>query len=540
MPLRSSAITLALLSTAQAAFAQADFQFRINDASPPLNFELTPPTIGLVTATGSDTDAMVFAWTSFRPAGLEALLCERVCGTTVVTELFGGSSPFAETLRLRRFLPNGAFIDSADQILTATVPNRNGHLEEPSIAVRPATGTLNDPFRLAWWDNWDWFSPSVKPCGGPDCERQPVGWWTLRYSTLLSPAPSSGTADFLSPAACRATNPSVAHAPATDIVAWRDVTQPCHRIIAGINGNFTLPPPPGPFALVIRDGAADTDVDRPCAAATQNGTDQFVVAWREDDLTNFSSSIMLRRISASGVLGDIVTVASFGQAAPGTGPAVSMFDDGSFVVQWVGFNNGDPPTTPLMAQVFDTSNPPGAVGGQVEVASFFDGLNHTITARGDTWENIPGQDNRITSVYETPFIDDSPGDLYARAIVPHSGELGEPVRVPELLPISSGNRIGEPHQHTALLRADRRVVVAWNNGTDGHNYATVRTVPLPFSCPCSADFDGSGGTPDAGDIDAFFNAWLAGDASADADCSGGTPDAGDIDLFFTQWLNGGC
>jgi hypothetical protein len=59
-------------------------------------------------------------------------------------------------------------------------------------------------------------------------------------------------------------------------------------------------------------------------------------------------------------------------------------------------------------------------------------------------------------------------------------------------------------------------------------------------CPCTADFDGSGGTPDAGDIDAFFAAWLSGDASADADCSGGTPDAGDIDTFFAQWLAGGC
>jgi hypothetical protein len=60
------------------------------------------------------------------------------------------------------------------------------------------------------------------------------------------------------------------------------------------------------------------------------------------------------------------------------------------------------------------------------------------------------------------------------------------------------------------------------------------------SCPCSADFDNSGGTPDAGDVDAFFTAWLAGLASADADCSGGTPDAGDVDEFFTQWLAGGC
>lgn len=68
----------------------------------------------------------------------------------------------------------------------------------------------------------------------------------------------------------------------------------------------------------------------------------------------------------------------------------------------------------------------------------------------------------------------------------------------------------------------------------------VITVNEATGCPCVADFDNSGGTPDAGDIDSFFFAWLSGDASADADCSGGTPDAGDIDQFFLEWLNGGC
>jgi hypothetical protein len=61
-----------------------------------------------------------------------------------------------------------------------------------------------------------------------------------------------------------------------------------------------------------------------------------------------------------------------------------------------------------------------------------------------------------------------------------------------------------------------------------------------FGCPCPADFDGSGGTPDAGDVDAFFTQWLLGTASADVNCSGGTPDAGDVDFFFEKWLNGGC
>lgn len=62
----------------------------------------------------------------------------------------------------------------------------------------------------------------------------------------------------------------------------------------------------------------------------------------------------------------------------------------------------------------------------------------------------------------------------------------------------------------------------------------------PAGCACVADFDGSGGTPDSTDIDVFFTAWLAGEATADADCSGGTPDSTDIDSFFSQWLAGGC
>jgi hypothetical protein len=69
---------------------------------------------------------------------------------------------------------------------------------------------------------------------------------------------------------------------------------------------------------------------------------------------------------------------------------------------------------------------------------------------------------------------------------------------------------------------------------------TVRDPADPACCPCPADFDASDGTPDAGDIDAFFLAWLNGDPTADTDCSGGTPDAGDVDAFFVAWLAGGC
>lgn len=65
-------------------------------------------------------------------------------------------------------------------------------------------------------------------------------------------------------------------------------------------------------------------------------------------------------------------------------------------------------------------------------------------------------------------------------------------------------------------------------------------VPGITPCPCSADFDGSEGTPDISDIEVFFSGWLSGMPLADTDCSGGTPDGNDLAQFFESWLNGGC
>lgn len=79
-------------------------------------------------------------------------------------------------------------------------------------------------------------------------------------------------------------------------------------------------------------------------------------------------------------------------------------------------------------------------------------------------------------------------------------------------------------------------------GTRISGIATLQALDVldPRCCPCPADFDRSGGTPDTIDIDAFFTAWLTGEPSADADCSEGTPDTSDIDEFFRTWLAGGC
>ena len=55
---------------------------------------------------------------------------------------------------------------------------------------------------------------------------------------------------------------------------------------------------------------------------------------------------------------------------------------------------------------------------------------------------------------------------------------------------------------------------------------------------CPADFNQDGGV-DGSDIDAFFLAWEAGDASADTNQDGGV-DGTDVDAFFIVWEAGGC
>jgi hypothetical protein len=108
----------------------------------------------------------------------------------------------------------------------------------------------------------------------------------------------------------------------------------------------------------------------------------------------------------------------------------------------------------------------------------------------------------------------------------------KPTTTDEIVTVGLGNPSGAT---TATIRFGDKASGWWAISDISVN----GLVGVPV-CPCSADFDLSGGTPDATDIDAFFNAWLAGEPNSDVDCSGGTPDATDIDLFFGQWLNGGC
>jgi hypothetical protein len=123
-----------------------------------------------------------------------------------------------------------------------------------------------------------------------------------------------------------------------------------------------------------------------------------------------------------------------------------------------------------------------------------------------------------------------PGEPYIGTLSIAPGTIGE-VPVAASFDAPEGSSL-----YTILIEAD-------TTGTG--DFQAFQTIIVTYgediaTCPCAADFDGSGGTPDAGDVDAFFVAWLSGDATADADCSGGTPDAGDVDIFFQQWLAGGC
>jgi hypothetical protein len=61
---------------------------------------------------------------------------------------------------------------------------------------------------------------------------------------------------------------------------------------------------------------------------------------------------------------------------------------------------------------------------------------------------------------------------------------------------------------------------------------------LPSSRECPADFNQDGGI-DGSDIDAFFEAWEAGDTLADLNADGGV-DGNDVGAFFTLWEAGGC
>ncbi|MCX5690379.1 MAG: hypothetical protein NTV94_11455, partial [Planctomycetota bacterium] len=75
------------------------------------------------------------------------------------------------------------------------------------------------------------------------------------------------------------------------------------------------------------------------------------------------------------------------------------------------------------------------------------------------------------------------------------------------------------------------------NGSTANGDVTM-TIGTECGAYCPADFNQDGGV-DGADVDAFFAAWEAGQASADVNQDGGV-DGSDINVFFAAWQAGGC
>jgi hypothetical protein len=532
----------------------AEFQFQINAVNVAPGYTLTPPSIGLVYGGsgvgGNVTNAMAFAWNSVVPTPAEALLCDDECGVDApfVNDFFAGGATLPVGVLLRRYDDAGVALDAADVVVASNTLFVNGPMQTPALALRPVNSGVGrtNAFKLEWWDMWDWFGTGG-PCGAPACGNQPVGWWERGWANFTDAAPSFGASGTLAPAVCRGQRPSPAWGPTARISAWRDVTGACRQILVGINGDYG---PAAPPVVVVRAAEAGFDVDRPCAAWSASGS--FVVAWREDDRSADQSAIRARRVFANGTVGQIIEVTGFGNAWPGSGPAVSMFDDGSFAVQWLTFENGDPPTSTLVAQRYNNLEPAGIVGGTYFIdGPMFGSANHTITARGASADVEVEGLNGLSSVYEfgAPGV---PDNVYGRRLMRDStGAIGERTLIPLHSPVETGNTLGEAHQHTALLRSDGRVAVAWRRELDGNVYATVRELPAPAISCGPADVAGPGqtigfdGQLTADDIIVFINWFFANDSRADVAGPGqivggdGEWTADDI-IVFIGWFFAGC
>lgn len=201
----------------------------------------------------------------------------------------------------------------------------------------------------------------------------------------------------------------------------------------------------------------------------------------------------------------------------------------------LGFNFGTPDVAPQRRRdveafmlTFNTESH-AALGQQVT----FDGSNNANPpdlARLNTFIALANA-NTVGLIAKGQVGGVNRGWQYVGASIMQSDHAGEQVNV---LTLRNSAGPGSEVTYTIVAKGtERRAGI----DRDGNG---VLDLDQSNNCPCPADFDGSGGTPDAADIDVYFDAWLAGDPSADVDCSGGAPDAGDIDYFFYYWLQGGC
>jgi hypothetical protein len=113
--------------------------------------------------------------------------------------------------------------------------------------------------------------------------------------------------------------------------------------------------------------------------------------------------------------------------------------------------------------------------------------------------------------------------------------------------ISSGEGVGACFGCTAVDVADGQNVPGSSFAGIGAPMASGNGLPLVGgvyvpdwwhgSVGCPSDFNQDGGV-DGADVEAFFQAWEAGDAAADLNQDGGV-DGGDVDSFFGYW-EAGC
>jgi hypothetical protein len=502
-------------SLASVALAQPFFEFRVDAPIADTLTSVFPPTIGLVDVgndvSGNVRDAMAFSWSDDALAAVPIPLCDFFCGDGFYAESFGGGDRFATvSLYKRRFLPDGSPIDATNDVIAVApigpppfpTPTTHGGFQTPSLAIRQ-TGPTASLIRLAWWDHWRWGDvPAI--CGATTCANQPVGWWHVGFPTFDQVVSTSGSSVF-SPtgvARCNSLRASAAAGVQRDIIAYRTLDTSCRRIEA----TFIPPPIDAPPVVIVADGASGWVVDRPCAANAP-GTTNFIVAWHERDVVSFDTArILARRVFGNGSLGPIVLVADVGQVAVETGPAVTAFADGSFAVQWCAFQNGDPGTFPLRVQRFDNAPTPNPIDGPIEVhPSVFPTL-HTIAARG---LSMTAAGSKLSSVYTIfPPVFFISADVFGRAIRPATGQLGPETDMTDDAQRPGDKRLGEAHQHTALIRSDGLTVATWNYAQGNSNWASV--VELPIAICDSIDFNNDGSFFDPQDIEAFLSVYSEG------------------------------
>jgi uncharacterized membrane protein len=290
-----------------------------------------------------------------------------------------------------------------------------------------------------------------------------------------------------------------------------------------------------------------------------NSGDPYQQAWRWSEATDFVplndlGTDILTFGSAEDISGDGSTIVGFGSVGDFDGDT----DDYASAAYWAGSSLN--PT-----DLGNLPNPQPALGGSMAVATSANGSvivgtspaiapNGSFANHGWRWTSATGVvDLGVLPTRPNASITISDISADGNTIVGYTADGGVNQWEAVVWTQATGFRFlrtiladqGITIPATLRLRetycsGDGSVIAGWAYDTAAGGVYVGYVARLGSSCPCPADFNGSGGTPDVSDIDAFFTGWLAGAANADADCSGGTPDVTDIGVFFSAWLAGGC